>query len=352
MPIRTSLTIALAGALGIACCSVASAQLVVDGETIADAATYDAARKEGALMHYGNYLVEQMAPIFKAFEADTGIKTDYVRLPAPPLFNRVVSEFEAKKLEADSLDIADQSYVDQLVARGILAAPHKAPADAAIPADLKDPQGRWYTVYRIITSAIVVNTGRVDAKEAPQKLADILDPKWKGLIGMTSIEGVSSLALDLFMLDKLGPGYEDKIAALSPRIYPFVGPLVTDISRGEVGIAIGAIAEPVLSQIKSGAPLKLVFAPEGVGSFPTASGVISSAKHPNAARLFLDWRTSKRGGMVIATTGAYPANPGAGSPRVGDVVYPPPDKVWNMKASDWDQRTTRTELWRRLLGTK
>jgi ABC-type Fe3+ transport system substrate-binding protein len=80
--------------------------------------------------------------------------------------------------------------------------------------------------------------------------------------------------------------------------------------------------------------------------------VLSSAKHPNAARLFLDWRTSKRGGKIIALTGAYPANPGAGSPQVGQVVYPAPDKVWNMKASDWDKRAARTELWRGLLGTK
>jgi hypothetical protein len=155
----------------------ATAQLVIEGETIADAQTLEAAKKEGAFLHYGNHPVELITPVFKAFEADTGIKTDYVRLPAPTRFSRVMSEFAANKLEADSLDIADQTYVTQLIERGILNVPHRVPAFAQIPDDLKDSQGRWYAVLRILSSAIVVNAGRVKDADAPRALADILDPK-------------------------------------------------------------------------------------------------------------------------------------------------------------------------------
>jgi hypothetical protein len=69
--------------------------------------------------------------------------------------------------------------------------------------------------------------------------------------------------MDAFLMERLGADYGQKLAALSPKIYPFIAPLVTDISRGEIGLAVGAISEQTLAQMKAGAPLKLVFAPQG-----------------------------------------------------------------------------------------
>ena len=55
-------SVATLAAIGVAVCSAltgpARAQLVVGGETIADAKLFDAAKKEGHLLHYGTYPAE------------------------------------------------------------------------------------------------------------------------------------------------------------------------------------------------------------------------------------------------------------------------------------------------------
>jgi ABC-type Fe3+ transport system substrate-binding protein len=68
--------------------------------------------------------------------------------------------------------------------------------------------------------------------------------------------------------------------------------------------------------------------------------------------LLLDWMTSKRGGKVIAESGAYPANPGGGTPRSDLVAYPAPEKIWNMRADKWADRDTRMPQWREIFGVK
>jgi iron(III) transport system substrate-binding protein len=347
---RTKLALAALAALVLATVP-ARAQLVIDGEKISEASTFDAAKKEGSLTAYGIYPVEQMTAILKAFEADTGIKTEFIRLPTPNLFNRVNTEFAAGKLEADYLDIADQTLINQLVEKGIYA-PHKVPTFDHIPATLKEKDGRYYTVLRIISTAIVANMSRVKEADVPKKLEDILDPKWKGIIGITNINaGGSAFTMDAFLRERLGQDYGKRLAALNPKIYPFIQPLITDVTRGEIALAVGAISEPILAQMKAGAPLKMVLTPEGIGSFPTVAGVTSTAKHPNAAALLIDWMTSKRGGKVIVKGGAYALNPDAGSPMSEFVTYPPPDKVWNIDPVKWiAERENRMNEWRQTFG--
>lgn len=331
----------------------ARAQLVIDGETISDAKTFDAAKQEGSLVAYGIYPADQMAPVLKAFEADTGIKTEFVRLPTPQMFNRVVTEYAAKKLEADYVDLSDQTLLNQLVEQGVYV-PHRVPSFNKIPAELKEVHGRYYSWLRIVSSAIVVNMSRVKDADVPTKLADILDPKWKGIIGVTNINaGGSAYSMDAFLRQRLDKDYAPKMAALSPKIYPFIAPMVTDVSRAEIAIAVGAISEQAIGQIKAGAPLKVVFPPEGVSTFPTAGGVTSTAKHPNAAGLFLDWLTSKRGGVVVAKGGAYPLNPDAGAPKSDVVTYPPQEKVWNTDPVQWVlERDDRIAEWTKVFGVK
>src|SRR5258708_20497241 len=64
--------------------------------------------------------------------------------------------------------------------------------------------------------------------------------------------------------------------------------------RGEV------VMGPLLYNIvypkkRDGAPLEIFFAPEGAPVNPYASGVPSTAKNPNAAKLFLNWCLSQEG---------------------------------------------------------
>ena len=133
------------------------------------------------------------------------------------------------------------------------------------------------------------------------------------------------------------------------------------MGRAQAGqrlLARGIVAEHAhvharLAQIRAGAPLKVIFPVEGIPSFSAAGGITSVAKNPNAAALLLDWMTSKRGGDVIATVGAYGANAGAARPQAEGLDYPPAEKVWNLDADQWMKtREPWMKEWRETFGVK
>ena len=77
-------------------------------------------------------------------------------------------------------------------------------------------------------------------------------------------------------------------------LYPSGAPMSDSLVRGE--IAMGPLLYNIVyPKKKDGAPLEIFFAPEGAPANPYASGVPSTAKNPNAAKLFLNWCLSEEG---------------------------------------------------------
>jgi iron(III) transport system substrate-binding protein len=331
----------------------AAAQLVVEGETIADAALLDAAKKEGKLLLYSVYTNEPMQVIVGAFQRDTGIKVEVVRLPGAQMFQRVTSEFAANRLDADYMDVTDLGWIAQLIDRRILNVAHKVPAFAQIPETTRDPEGRWYSFVRV-AEVVGINTSRVKEADAPKSWKDLLDPKWKGLVGTPDIHaGGSMWTMYSFLRERVDPDFWKKFAAQSPKFYPSIAPAAVDLARGEVPIVAGPLAEPALTQAKAGAPLKVIFPTEGVASFPAAGGITATAKNPNAAKLWLNWTMSRHGGNIIARQGGYPANAQSERPRFEGVEFPSQDKVWNLKIDAWTAgRDAGVKEWREIFGVK
>lgn len=330
----------------------AHAQLVINGETISDARTIDAAKTEGKLLLYTTYPNDPMKVIVTGFQTDTGIDVDFVRLPTQDMFQRTLSEAAAGKLTADYVDLTDLTLIQQLVDKNILAVPHKVPAFDKIPDRIKDKEGRWYGVIRPI-SIIAVNTARMKSQDIPKSWKDALDPKWRGQAGIAGMDaGGSAFTLFSFLTSQVDPDFITKFGGLKPHVYSSVAPLATDLARGDIAIGLGAISEQMIAQAKAGAPVKVVFPLEGIAAFPASGGITATAQHPNAAALFLDWLTSKRGGSVIASAGAYPANVDAPVPTAEGLIYPPPDKLWNLDAKVWaETRDANSNKWRAELDT-
>jgi iron(III) transport system substrate-binding protein len=340
---------ALAVCLGIVVgSSHAVAQgLVVAGEEIADAATFAAAKKEGKLLVFSAYPTSALKIVIGGFEKDSGIKVEIVRLTSEKLFPRVLAEHAAGKLAADYIDLTDLTLTKQLADKGILARGHKVPAFDAIPAAIKDPEGRWYAFYRPVSS-IGVNSAIVKEADQPKRWSDLLDPKWKGKIGIQSIDvGGSAFTLNLFLRSVYDPNFWTKLAAQNPRIYPGVAPAVTDMIRGETSmVALGS--PPLVAQIAQGAPVRLIFPSDGLPSFPVSGGIPVSAKNPNAAVVLVNWLASKRGGEVIGSSGAYPINPAAPAPKPAGIAFPAADKVWNISVDQWLKlRLGYSQEWRK-----
>jgi iron(III) transport system substrate-binding protein len=326
----------------------ATGPLVLDGETIADATLFADAQKEGKLVLYSAFTTASTKALVARFQADTGIPAETLRLTSELLYARVASEFAAHRLAADFVDLSDPTLEGQLADTGVLRA-YRVPNFNALPAVLKDPQGRWYLISRSVMG-IAVNTAVVKAADVPTRWSDLLDPKWKGKIGFANIDaGGTSFTAFLLLHQKFGAAYWKKLMAQDPRIYPTAAPVVADLMRGEISIAINPIASAI-EAIESGAPLKFVFAADGIPSPPESGGIVASAPHPHVAQLFMNWYTSKRGARAVAALGQYPIVAGI-DPSSAGLTFPPAAQLTNVSLADWSRlRAPITAEWHATFG--
>jgi iron(III) transport system substrate-binding protein len=330
---------------------VAASGLVIDGNAIADAAVVDGAKREGKLLLYSTYESGAMKKLIAAFTADTGVGVDVIRLTSQPMFERATAEYSAHKLTADWVDTTDITLTDQLAQKGILAAT-SVPGFRALPSVLRDGGGRWYMIIRSLM-VVGVNTAVVKPNEMPSKWTDLLDPRWKGKIGFASIDaGGTTYSAQFFFRQKYGIDFWKKLAAQNARIVPSAAPVMTDLARGETSIAIEP-QESLLGSIADGAPVKIVYPAGGAPAYGISGGITSTAPHPHAAQLWLDWLASKRGSAAVAALGAYGINPAAPGPVLPGVTMPPANEVYNIRAADYNQsRETYTKEWHQIFGSR
>jgi iron(III) transport system substrate-binding protein len=326
----------------------APAPLAIDGVQIADGATYDAAKREGTLLMYSTYETTSLRAIVNQFTADTGIKVETLRIISEPMFQRVSAEFAAHRLAADWVDTSDLTLTGKLADLGVFRA-YRTPSIGALEPVLHDPDARWYSIIRGIM-ATAYNSAVVKPEDAPKTWTDMLDPKWKGKIGMPNIEaGGTAYSMYFFLRQRYGLAYWQKLAAQNVRIEPSAAPVLTDLSRGETSVALQGI-DSTLAGIGQGAPLKPVLPPEGVPAYTVSGGITAGAPHPHAAELFLDWITSKRGATAVSVR-AYGITRDAPAPAIAGLAFPPERNLYNIRPSDYQNtRATYTSDWHRLFG--
>jgi iron(III) transport system substrate-binding protein len=162
----------------------------------------------------------------------------------------------------------------------------------------------------------------VRADEAPKTLQDLLDPKWKGQIGIVS-PVINDYALSYFLaLDhQLGPDKSQKffeaLAAQKPLFFgPNGVPVAQGVKNGQFAIAIAFLSH--VYSVGGGMSGPLAVAP--VPAYSTTGmgisvGVIANAPHPNAARLFVDYLLSSEGPKLLRQFGYVPTFRGAEPPE-------------------------------------
>ena len=330
----TGLSLAVAIAAGLAG-EVRAQALVINGEEIADAKLMAAAKTEGRIDIYGAYPTEAIQPVLDGFKKDTGLGLEYIRIPSSRMYDRVLAEFASGKLEADYADLTDLTLIKEWVSRGILAA-HKVPWHDKIAANLKHADGRWYYIVRPIY-VIGVNTAEVAEKDYPKSWKETLEGKWKGKVGMQSIDaGGSAVTLHSFLRIKVADNAWTMLRDNEPRFQATIAPVVNDLVRGRTPLAY-VDANSIVAQAKSGAPLKAIFPAEGIPSFGAFGNVTSTSKRPNAAKVWVNYVTSKRGSTLMSSSGAYGTHPDAAPPSAPGMTFPPQDKVWTIDAALWDK---------------
>jgi iron(III) transport system substrate-binding protein len=268
----------------------------VAASTGADAASYvgadrtekliAGATKAGAVTVYSSTNQEDLALLAGAFEKKYGVKVVVWRASSEQIVQRGVTEARAGRFDADVFETG-AAAMESLHREKLLQAVKSPALDGLNPAALT-AHGEWTgTRYNVLVPAY--NTQAVRREELPRSYDDLLDPKWKGRLGIEADDS------DWFgaLMDQLG---EDRGIGLFRRIAAANGVSVRKghtllaglIISGEVPLAIATYAYRVEQLKNKGAPVDWFTLAPVIARFD-GIGVARRAPHPEAAVLFFDF---------------------------------------------------------------
>jgi len=196
----------------------------------------DGAKKEGALLWYDGYAREDGEAVVREFQKSYPFvtKAEYIELPSAQKQARLIQECLAGGPTTD-VYLNGASTVQQVVNRDFFQQVNWK--------ELGVPEAAIITPYMVwIATAIncgVYNTNKVTEAEAPKTWEDLLNPKWKGRIGIWQRpSGILYLA-PAYGEDKTRE-YARKFAALQPRLFPGTYQVSQAVGAGELDIGISA----------------------------------------------------------------------------------------------------------------
>jgi iron(III) transport system substrate-binding protein len=262
----------------------------------------DAAKAEGgALTVYSDTNEGEGLPLFKLFEAATGIRVTYVRGADPPLMARMAIEFRG---DQKTWDIAQMGTIDKMPPQLMLQ--FDPPEAKNIAPEARDPGRRWYGLYANYNSP-AYNTDHVKAAELPKTYDDFVQHKeW---VGHVAIDGTDSEWL-WAMFQYYG---EDKATKLIKDIVAAIQPVVTDghlaqarsVGAGEYWMSLNNFVNLTMNVKLAGGPIDY-FALDPVALTFGAVGVSVNAPHPNTALLAANFMLSRECQTFLAKFGRIP----------------------------------------------
>jgi iron(III) transport system substrate-binding protein len=270
----------------------------------------EAAKKEGELTwyttHYTSEAAEELGAMFTKLY---GIKVNVVRTTAQVAYQRATQDFKAGQTVCDVFSTTDMGHVMRFKAEGRLEkyVPESTDKIAEAFRNL-DPDGFFHT-----TSAgfvvLTYNTAKVKAEDAPKKWADLLDPKWKGKVstGHPAFSGyVGTWVLSMKLQDKWD--YFEQLEKNKPQIGRSINDTVTALNAGERQVAAGAGGSTLYSASR-GNPLAIVYPSDGAILIIAPSAILKGTKHPNAARLFMEYLYSIEASQIDVKHFTAPMRP-------------------------------------------
>jgi len=276
------------------------------------------AKGEGKLTWYTSADLPVAQAFAKLFEAKYGISVEVVRSGSEALFSRYLKEVGSKIHTPDVIHTTDESNFLELKEKDLLAPWTIADADKLDPRlkdKVSDTDAMFYTL-RIAVTTFGYNTDLIPPGQGPKTWQEAIDPKYKGKI-VHAHPGYSGLVLTAvaWMTEKFGWEYYESMAKLEPMIVQSALDVPKTIANGERALGHSG-SDSVLWQRKvEGAPIEIVYPPEGVPPANSPQGVVKQAPHPNAARLFQDYSFSLEGQQLFVD------KHGSLSART-DVIYP------------------------------
>jgi iron(III) transport system substrate-binding protein len=264
--------------------------------SVADVASYtgpdrqqrlvEGAKKEGSVMVYNSAPVDDMKVFAAAFEKKYGVQVRVWRSTSEAIVQRAVQEAKAGRLE---LDIAETNGPEmEALHREKLLQEVKTPhLNDLIPQAL--PPHREWIGTRINIFSFGYNTRLVKKGELPSSYEDLLNPRWKGRLGIeaTDTDWFAGVIASLGEVKGLKL-FRDIVATNGMSVRVGHTLLTNLVVSGEVPLAL-TVYNYKAEQLKNdGAPIDW-FVLQPALARPQGVGLARRAPHPHAAVLFFDF---------------------------------------------------------------
>jgi iron(III) transport system substrate-binding protein len=246
----------------------------------------EGAKKEGTLTLYTSVTVEDMGALTAAFEEKYGVKVKVWRASAENVLQRAVIEARAGRFEADAFELGGREM--ESLHREKILQEVKTPALAELFPQAILPHGEWVGT-RLNIFAFAYNTNLVKKDEAPKGYQDLLDPKWKGRLGIEAedYDWLATLAAEMGE-EKTTKMFREIVAKNGISVRKGHTLLTNFVASGEVPMALTNYLYKADQLKNGGAPLDWFILPPAVARV-NGAGVARRAPHPHAAVLFLDF---------------------------------------------------------------
>ena len=274
-----------------------------------------AAKKEGTLTIYTTFAEKDQPALFSPFEAKYGVKIVVWRAGTDKVLQRTIQEAAARKYNVDVIHFGApemEALSREKILQAVASPVHRDLHTGSVPSH------REWAATLLSVWVQAYNTKLIRKQDLPKSYADLLDPRWKGKLG---IEAKNE---DWFasVVEVMGGGekglqfFRDLVArnGLSPRTGHTL--LNNMVIAGEVPLALDIYNYMPEQAKRKGAPVDW-FVLEPAVARSNAIGIARRAAHPNAALLFYEYMLGIEGQQVLVKMDYVPANTKVASPLKG-----------------------------------
>lgn len=268
------------------------------------------AQAEGTLVVYGSCEEDYLAVACEKFQELYGIEVQYQRLSTGEVQSKV--EEEAGTPSGDVWFGGTTDPYNVCAAEGLLEAYEAENASHLLGSAYRDKDGYWYGIYKGILG-FMVNRDELDRMgiAVPQDWADLTKPEYEGLVWLSNYNtaGTAKLVINT-MIQKYG--HDEGIQYLCDldkniQVYTKSGSGPSkNVGTGECVVGIGFLHDGITQIVDNGyGNIELVIPSSGTSYEIGATAIFKGAKHPNAAKLWIEFALSPDCVNLAQDNGSY-----------------------------------------------
>jgi iron(III) transport system substrate-binding protein len=261
----------------------------------------EGAKKERELLVYGTMNIPQMGKMLEEFQKKYPfIQARQYRAGGEKLAQRIVTEVRAGQHLADVYQVSGAETFG--LARQGFFQKYESPERQRVDDNYKDRAGNWTGIYANI-EVIGYNKDLVSESELPKNHQDLLDPKWKGKIGMDPTD-IEWYITQIHILGKeKAANFMKQFAKQEIQIQRGHTLLAQMLAGGAYSLIMTLRDNTAYQLIKKGAPIDWTAIEPVIPNPANAVSLPNQPPHPNAAKLFIDYVLSREGQEVMRSLG-------------------------------------------------